>query len=173
MPAKNSREVVQKIINAVEHPDNPERKAVLATQNTKEQKLRQSEPVVILIFRLLFIALLVALLINAWSYKGTVQLRWASLIFGLLAGVIVCIAIERKKPQSQKKTLSPSAVLIVGISLMTINLLVIKFKPLVPPSVLTSMTILGISFLLIISVYAFILYWRTMKKVEPENTTAS
>ena len=164
MPDKDNRETVRKIINAVGHPDNPARNAALAIQKSREQKQRQSERVFVPVFRVLFIALLMALLISEWSYQGTVQSRWTSLVCGLSSGVLFCIIIEMKKPQTQKKTLSPSAVLIAGISMMVINWLVVKFKPFFPLSVLTSITILGISFLLIVSIYSLILYWRTIKK---------
>lgn len=160
---KDNREAIRKIINAVEYPDNPGRQAALAIQKSREQKQRQLEHVFVLIFRLLFIALLAAILSKSWSDSGTVISRWSSLIFGVVAGAVACLAIEGKKTQRQE-TWPPSAVFIASVSIIAINLLVSQIKSVIPLSVIASIAIIGSSFLLIISMYALIPYWRVTKK---------
>ncbi len=172
MPDTDNKKIVQKIINVVEHPDNPERKAAIATQKIREQKWRQLEQLFALIFHLLFIALLVTILINTWSRNNILPSRWASLILGSVAGVVLCIAAEKRKTSDQKP-LRPSVLLIMGILTIIISLLVSRIKQLMSPSIIVTTTILVDSFLLIVLGYALILDLRTRIKGDGETFIAS
>lgn len=172
MPDKDNKEIVRRIIDTVEHPDNPEREAAIALHKVREQTPRQFKQLFTLIFHLLFIALFVTILINAWSRNSTLQNRWISIISGSVAGVVVCIVIEKRKPSAQKP-MPPSITLVMGILTIIISLLVSRLKQAMSPLVIDTVTIFGVSFLLIVLGYALLLDLRTLINGNDKTFTTS
>lgn len=159
MPDKHNKETVQKIINAIERPNNPERKAAIALQEQRQEKQHRLDQIPILAVRLSLIALFVAILVNAWSDNDALPSRWTSLILGLIMGTTACIVIQKLKRPS-RKSISLSASLLVITLVIVTSLLISGVKPFMPAEIMASITISGSTFLLIVSTCALLTYYR-------------
>jgi len=82
MANRDSKEIVQRILNAIEQPDNPSRDKAIKAFEAREQKQQQKDIVLSLVFQSIFFAFSLTTLTYVWLQNSTVSNHWTSLIFG-------------------------------------------------------------------------------------------
>lgn len=163
MDEQNKRKTVEKIINAVEHPDSPERKEAIASRERREHRQEQMDHIFRLIFNLAFLTLLTILLISAWQQSISSTGKWISIISGSVLGILICIVAERSKERGQR-SLSPQATVIFAISIIATGLLVSWLKGFVDPLNMPAIKLAGGSSLLIVWGYDRFVSWKKVKE---------
>jgi len=163
MADKNSKEIVQRIVNAIEQPDNPSRNKAIKAFEAKERIQQQNNIVLSLVFQSIFFAFSLTVLIYTWLQNSTVPNRWVSLIFGSIAGIIFCVTAEKRKSHSNKP-LSPAFTLLGSILMVSISLFITYIKSFLSPFITVWTTIFLASFFVIVLGYTSSVYYQKMRE---------
>lgn len=163
MADRDSKEIVKRIVNAIEHPDNPSRNKAIKAFETKERKQQQNDIVLSLVFQSIFLVFSLAVLIYVWAQNSTVSNRWVSLIFGTIAGIAFCVTAERRKSLSNKP-LSPVFTLIGSVLIVSISLFIAYIKSFLSPFVTVWTTIFLASFFVIVLGYIVSVYYQKIRE---------
>ena len=159
----DKRKTIEKIIDAVEHPENPARREAVSSHEHRERRLERNERIFRLIFNLAFFVLLAILMFRGWQQSTDPTGKWISLISGSVMGMLICLVAERSKAGTQR-TLSPRATTLSAISIIAVGLLVSWLKGFVEPLSMAAIKLTGSSFLLIVWGYATFVSWKKLEE---------